>query len=339
MATAMPSTDVRNQPSLGVSVAMHPQTTKAGKPRQRMKWTVEMNEFIIRTYYTITKLETNMTAYRQQLHHKFTQQYPHLTVTEQRVVDQKRTIIHNNLIAQTTLELIKQQVADQIHQQTETSNINEDHVTCQDNPATSIDNNTHTTITTNDTTDTSSSITDNIDLDLVNTLSLIFQETLTKYTGTDPTQRPRIPKINTSKEVGKTLNYVNTHLLPHYIHSISTLADIHTLVYAGAVTVVTHHGLKVQSQTNTQKTQFYHKPAWQRRIETQINDIRQQLGRLTQYTKNNITPKLRKQLKNIFKKIKTRTKHEHHNTHITEYIDTLKQKLAAKAQNKNTHKT
>ncbi|XP_067121505.1 uncharacterized protein [Centruroides vittatus] len=189
MATAMPSTDVRNQPSLGVSVAMHPQTTKAGKPRQRMKWTVEMNKFIIRSYYTITKLETNMTAYRQQLHHRFTQQYPHLTVTEQRVVDQKRTIIHNNLIPQTTLELIKQQVADQIHQQTETSNINEDHVTCQDNPATSIDNNTHTTITTNDTTDISSSITDNIDMDLVNTLSHIFQETLTKYTGTDPTQR------------------------------------------------------------------------------------------------------------------------------------------------------
>jgi hypothetical protein len=33
-------------------------TTKTGKPRQRIQWSEGMNTFIMRQYYTITKLET-----------------------------------------------------------------------------------------------------------------------------------------------------------------------------------------------------------------------------------------------------------------------------------------
>lgn len=38
--------------------ALRPATTKAGKHRIRMKWSNDVNEFIMRTYYTITHLET-----------------------------------------------------------------------------------------------------------------------------------------------------------------------------------------------------------------------------------------------------------------------------------------
>lgn len=38
--------------------ALRPPTTKAGKHRIRMKWSTETNEFIMRTYYTITSNET-----------------------------------------------------------------------------------------------------------------------------------------------------------------------------------------------------------------------------------------------------------------------------------------
>lgn len=38
--------------------ALRPPTTKAGKHRIRMKWSNEVNEFIMRTYYTITNNET-----------------------------------------------------------------------------------------------------------------------------------------------------------------------------------------------------------------------------------------------------------------------------------------
>lgn len=38
--------------------ALRPATTKAGKQRIRMKWSNDVNQFIMRTYYTITSNET-----------------------------------------------------------------------------------------------------------------------------------------------------------------------------------------------------------------------------------------------------------------------------------------
>jgi hypothetical protein len=40
-------------------------TTKGGKPRQRGKWTDKINQFLLRCYLKITRLETDMTGYRQ----------------------------------------------------------------------------------------------------------------------------------------------------------------------------------------------------------------------------------------------------------------------------------
>ncbi|CAH1101752.1 unnamed protein product [Psylliodes chrysocephalus] len=65
-------------------------TTVAGQPRQRMKWTTEMNEYIMRCYYNITKNEADIGAYRLLLHQAFLQKYPERQVTEQRIADQRR---------------------------------------------------------------------------------------------------------------------------------------------------------------------------------------------------------------------------------------------------------
>jgi hypothetical protein len=50
------------QPVEVVSRAML-RTNKTGKPRQRIQWSEEINTFIMRQYYTITKLETMKTGY------------------------------------------------------------------------------------------------------------------------------------------------------------------------------------------------------------------------------------------------------------------------------------
>jgi len=47
-----------------------------------------MNTFIMRQYYTITKLETMKIGYRQKLHDRFTKQYPEMEISEQRIADQ-----------------------------------------------------------------------------------------------------------------------------------------------------------------------------------------------------------------------------------------------------------
>jgi len=47
-------------------------TTKTGKPRQRVQWSEEMNTFIMRHYYIITKLETIKIGYGRELHDRLT---------------------------------------------------------------------------------------------------------------------------------------------------------------------------------------------------------------------------------------------------------------------------
>ncbi|CAH1109132.1 unnamed protein product [Psylliodes chrysocephalus] len=81
--------------------------TKVGKPRKRMKWTNEINSFIMRSYYEITKLENDLTVYRYALHRAFTEKYPDLQhLTEQRIADQRRTIIKNTLIPLPALQQV-----------------------------------------------------------------------------------------------------------------------------------------------------------------------------------------------------------------------------------------
>jgi hypothetical protein len=50
-------------------------TTKTGKPLRRMQWNEEINKFIMRQYYIITKLKTIKIEYRQELHDRFMGQY------------------------------------------------------------------------------------------------------------------------------------------------------------------------------------------------------------------------------------------------------------------------
>jgi hypothetical protein len=81
-------------PAESVSQSIQPETTRAGLPRRRIQWSSEMNDFVIRAYFRITRCETNTTGWRQELHQTFVRNYPSLTVTEQNIADRHRT--HQN---------------------------------------------------------------------------------------------------------------------------------------------------------------------------------------------------------------------------------------------------
>jgi hypothetical protein len=52
-----------------------PWTAQVGREDGRMKWTNWINTFVVRAYYRITKLETDLTARRDQLHREFMDKY------------------------------------------------------------------------------------------------------------------------------------------------------------------------------------------------------------------------------------------------------------------------
>jgi hypothetical protein len=115
MATARPSHEstkqLVTQPVEVVSQAMLG-TTKTGKPCQHIQWSEEMNMFIMRQYYTITKYETMKIGCRRKLHDRFTRQYVEMEISEQRTDDQRWAIVTKGLLLKPWLEEIRAQVAE-----------------------------------------------------------------------------------------------------------------------------------------------------------------------------------------------------------------------------------
>lgn len=86
-----------------------------GQSRTRKKWTTDMNEFIWRTYLTITCLETKNRGYLDLLHKKFNEKFKDFDVSKQRVGMQRRAIVKNKLLQQSILDEIRQDVERNTH--------------------------------------------------------------------------------------------------------------------------------------------------------------------------------------------------------------------------------
>jgi hypothetical protein len=71
---------------------------------------MEMNIFIIREYFRITKLQDIVSTYRLDLFKAFQSKYPQFPVTIQNLADQRRAIMKKNYIPSAILEKIKNAV-------------------------------------------------------------------------------------------------------------------------------------------------------------------------------------------------------------------------------------
>ena len=62
----------------------------------------------MRTYFYITKLETDMTTYRKQLHELFTRQYPEISCYQNKEYQiREESIVRNKLISQEVIRTVK----------------------------------------------------------------------------------------------------------------------------------------------------------------------------------------------------------------------------------------
>jgi hypothetical protein len=98
----------KNAPNVVASASL--QSNGAREVRKRKKWTMEMNIFIIREYFRITKLQDVVSTYRLDLFRAFRSKYPQFPVTIQNLADQRRAIMKKNYIPSAILENIKNDV-------------------------------------------------------------------------------------------------------------------------------------------------------------------------------------------------------------------------------------
>jgi hypothetical protein len=99
-----------NKNAANVVASASLQSNGATEVRKRKKWTMEMNIFIIREYFRITKLQDVVSTYRLDLFKAFQSKYPQFPVTIQNLADQRRAIMKKNYIPSAILEKIKNDV-------------------------------------------------------------------------------------------------------------------------------------------------------------------------------------------------------------------------------------
>lgn len=293
-------------PNSESDVEIHTQPTQGSQIRKkRLRWTDDMNEYLYRSYLIITKFETSKKPYSGPLYDMMISKYPQLaSKTRQNILDQRRQLFINNRIDRHKANQIRHEVEIELGQRqsdehpdaTPTENLG------QVNP----------TVTSTD------------ELDEY----FLFQRNLTLYKGVDPLLRPKLPRLKTSRETVNILNKLN-NILEDALNDIYNLSDYHDLIYVGAYTALNLHKQNVNTDNlrYTTHTSNEKKPKWQLRLERNIAEVRNAIGKLTQYTKS---AKPTNRLTNKINEIVRKYRDQENQNHML-ILDKLKQKLAVYA--------
>ncbi|XP_030765588.1 uncharacterized protein LOC115889668 [Sitophilus oryzae] len=278
----------RNGPAEDVLPADQPTTTKAGKVRQRMKWTDTMNLHVMRCYYTTTNLETTPLV-RSELLKMFLRKFPDYTnITEQRLVDQKRIIITKKYISELHLEELKHEVAEELN--LSQPNLAFDEISNEKEPETEINLDINQATNQLDTQSIPTlparvELTQITDIDEKH-LETEFQTLLIEYTNMNPICRPKLPKQNNSRKLIRYTKIMDENILPKYLPHITNFLDLHTHIYAAAAAIIKASGGRIQNiERKHNKDQ---KEPWEMRLEIGIaNTLKQKLkakaGRIRRY--------------------------------------------------------
>ena len=248
--------------------------------------------------------------------HQLWQQRGNFECTEQRLCDQKKQIEDKTLLTSAELEEVKAQVEEEnIHEESTRPISEEDHPAIEpcnpepENPA--LPETAETTEEPEDNTDDYEQLKEE------------YLELLEDTKSQPMKNRKKLPKLKMNKNTKKLIRMVNK-----IIETTSTddmnIIDINLIQFAGAL-LITNKVTPAKPTTNRKPGNG--PPAWQQRLQKQIDQLRSDLSIISEYTNGNTSKKTKWKFKTIQKKHKI-TKEEQ----ITTLKEDLKQKLQAKAQ-------
>lgn len=304
--------------------------TRAGRPRMRRKWTNEINEALLRAYYRITLLETDLTGYRPRLRSTFTSEYREYDVTEQRLADQVRVIHRNNLIPEIRRNVIKEEVARELNiPESDEIELN----ISEDIPRETQQNSSRIHVEANDS---------NTQNTADERTKQIFLNIHSLYDKTDPSKRPPIPKINSSIKVSTILQDINDNILPPIVNNIQDIEGLQTVVYCAAITMAIRIEKKVNINLNneqqTQRPTRYNERPWLKRLNRKIEELRKNISRINNYLKPNHQSRRNKhKVKMICRAFNKHSKYENNDEVVIRVLDTLKQTLSVQVQKRKRY--
>jgi hypothetical protein len=122
------------------------------------------------------------------------------------------------------------------------------------------------------------------------------------------------------------IEILNQFILPKFVNYTTSFKKLHSIIYSGALTIIRLNGSKKIDQTNNIKAKEL--PKWERRLNKRINNIRRDLGRITQYLKGINSNHLNNCIQSILNKNRIHClKYNEYNETLIEIKDTLLQKL------------
>jgi hypothetical protein len=335
----------KNAPNVVASASL--QSNGATEVRKRKKWTMEMNIFIIREYFRITKLQDVVSTYRLDLFKAFQSKYPQFPVTIQNLADQRRAIMKKNYIPSAILEKIKNDVKLELSiNYSDNNEVSNNLVENSVEPQSlqSLPNHNDSFCYQSNSTPNNTIQNNIINLDLsYNDIHVInqnfyyhqnfkeqiedeFNRTLNEFEHIEPFNRPLLPKQQSSKKFFAMIEILNQFILPKFVNNTTSFKKLHSIIYSGALTIIRLNGSKEIDQTNNIKAKEL--PKWERRLTKRINNIRRDLGRITQYLKGINSKHLNNCIQSILNKNRIHClKYNEYNETLIEIKDTLLQKL------------
>jgi hypothetical protein len=230
----------KNAPNVVASASL--QSNGAIEVRKRKKWTMEMNIFIIREYFRITKLQDVVSTYRLDLFKAFQSKYPQFPVTIQNLADQRRAIMKKNYIPSAILEKIKNDVKLELSINYSDNNEVSNNLVENSVEPQSLPNHNDSFCCQNNSTPNNTIQNDINNLDLsYNDIHVInqnfyyhqnfkeqiedeFNRTLNEFEHIEPFNRPLLPKQQSSK-------ILNQFILLKFVNNTTSFKKLHSIIY------------------------------------------------------------------------------------------------------------
>ncbi|XP_055522904.1 uncharacterized protein LOC129717088 [Wyeomyia smithii] len=300
--------------------------TLAGRPRQRIMWTREMNMYVIGCHYVCTRLETDVSG-RSRMLDMFNERFPRYAnqLDRNKLYTRRRAILSNNMLTAAELDTIKLEVQRELWS---TENRSSD---MSRRSSVGLDLTVDMPVEEPAEELATPEPTVSLEQQLRDELAFHMDAAVTQFRGTDPLSRHRIPKLQYTYRLTNAVSILNRDILPQYSEVVQNLEKLQCMVYCAAVAVVRTLGLRTYPQGNDESRTRPSKqnPAWMRRLESRVASLRAKICRLTQYTRENRSRRLVRQVAEIVKPAELRDLSE---PNLTEIVDTHVQRLSALAK-------
>ena len=297
--------------------------------RTRTKWTREMNENVVRSYFRALHSVPDQ-PYRKEMFNQWKLIYPDTTVPEQRICDQKREIfkkaesnenVRGNWLSMAEINLMRQNILQPIindgNEQQQLPHINDQNVQPQNpDPERLVneppENQPNEDLRPNH--DELSILLDSITSTYAETLVTPFSQ---RYTIRNPGKKDE-------KKLKKSLDKINKAI--EDVTVLTNLCDVklNDFTYACALTAIRFAGLEKRCIYIKKDKSFQKKKDWQQNMLNRIDMIRGDISKIGQINVPNQSPKMKRNAANVKIRYNIKTEQER-----VVMLETMKQRLKA----------